>query len=111
MLEMKKYPLIESLGLMAYNEAPSTWVYADDLECVLEKAVAVRGLKASNGWAFSEYRCGIDTHTALLICIQPIAKPDTFEQLAKDVADLGETITNEWIFKMRERAKRLLEGK
>lgn len=98
---MSKYPLIESLGLnlgpTLYTITKSNgeiergplYVLADDLEAALIKAPVVRSYSDKGAWQatwpapqFSEDDgC---THTARLICIQPIQK-DTAESLLREI--------------------------
>lgn len=82
---MTKFKNIEALGLSIseYNgglKYGTCFVYAADLEALLEKGVRVYGVANSllNSAAYSsltEHRGGRDTHTGILIDYKPIPKP------------------------------------
>lgn len=78
---MKKYPLIEKLGLYILDKESAIGVvdviHAEDLEVLLENATVVYGQKyfdsdnSKNGWRVGE-DFSWQTHKALLIAIEPL---------------------------------------
>lgn len=98
---MTDFPLIKSLGLelidghRLYPDAPgyTKHVRAVDLEALLASAPVVYGVKDADdvGWC-AHHDAEIDTHTALLVNVQPIRK-DTAESLLRELIEQcdGET--------------------
>lgn len=124
-MSKSKYPLIEQLGLNTleghrdYPEAPgyNQYVRAEHLERVLEQAVKVSGLTHDEGMeimAFSKCEAINDTHTALLINVQPIVR-DTAESILRDLVEDYKDDLKYSVDKTRNdlyrRAIALLEGK
>lgn len=117
---MNKYPLIQAAGLriLDLNNQPAKVILADDLERVLEQApVVFRSdgvLPLRYQGALRSYECWTDAPeaanktTARLICVQPIAKPDTAESLLREFLACGQGSTN-WGDVMN-RTRRLLEA-
>lgn len=118
-----RFPLIEQLGLDVdwgrlntegrAHRGPSHWIRAEDLERVLEQAPTMSCQKNDLGfWRALESSkknetYPLDTHTARLLCVQPIVK-DTAESLLREFVDSdGVTMLKQFI----ERAKKVLEGK
>lgn len=117
---------IEALGLrvewrpiLNYNVVNAVQVPtvdANDLEALLEKGVRVYGRKSPtpNNWQFADFQnhCADyrDTHSGLLIGIQPIVKPDTAEGLLREfiaTAHIHAFDDSEW-GRIAERARKLL---
>lgn len=81
---MSNFKLIEKLGLYVINvfidgEAQASGrapvVRASDLEKLLSDATKVKGYKEDGDWVFGELDLQeYDTHTALLIAIEPIER-------------------------------------
>lgn len=132
---MNKFELTRSLGLKIWKDAVGKGFNADmvkveDLERLLEAAQVVYGssMKVSptetcdNTYAkdwpnkgvynWSADRRTIDKYTARLIGIQPIAKPDSLEQFAKDFIacdDKGSSPTHIVVpYELYDRARKLL---
>ena len=102
---LSKYKMIERLGLelgstdLARNFEPYVKVVlASSLEKLLSAAPvvyahAIDGLKPDKPWSGpSQYG---DTHTALLLGVQPIVK-DTAESIVKWLAETNEFTFDEW---------------
>lgn len=112
-----KYPLIESMGLRIADPFGVAYVYADDLERVLREAPVVYGqIKNIDGqstkdkhWVATQIpNCG-ETHTARLVCIQPIKQKTREERLEELVR---EYLTADMDFRaFSQVAKALLEEK
>lgn len=120
-MSQDKYPLIKRCfpECHIFHSRWNTYsINAEDLERELEKAVRVYGTNLNdNGiaagddpqWFLSIKREKNDTHTALLIGVEPIQK-DTAESLLRDIVN-SYWATPEQHNQLIERAKRLLEGK
>jgi hypothetical protein len=117
----KKFPLIESLGLKTTN--PAYWppevnmnrhdlIFAEDLERVLERAPVVYVFKKDSKWVWMPTADGftIRTHTARLLCVEPIKK-ESAEDLLREILDAVEEQGQSWPYpeKYIERAKKVLE--
>jgi hypothetical protein len=76
---------------------------------LLERATVVYGNEKWEDW--HEEDCDGITRTALLINIQPIAKPDTAENLLKELINCWSHENMISIDQFVERARKLLEGK
>jgi len=114
-----RFPLCEQLGL----EIQQTWpgcsvVLAENLERVLEQAPTMssqkndlglwRALQPSPAEIFKPYP--LDTHTARLLCIQPIVK-DTAESLLREILERDQRQRFIYDADWEIRARKLLEGK
>lgn len=76
------YPLTRALGVLLYNTGESAFVRAADLERALESAPVVyahqiEGTKLSGPWTGQSFG---DTHTARLLCVQPIVRDNPEEE-------------------------------
>lgn len=63
------------------------------------------------GWTFAEENMNgftNPTHTAFLVCIQPIAKPDTAESLLREATETWVVDVNSEVAKWLDRARALL---
>lgn len=131
---MSKHPLIEAMGLtlqygtiskvevtdsaMMGLRQPVTYVTANELERVLEQApvvYATMGKPSESIWSSfqTDAEKVRDTHTARLLCIQPVKAPDTAESLLREILRAaGQFPQNvppgqrDWL----ERARKLLEA-
>lgn len=118
---MSQFKLCESAGLDIYSErfedslGPKKHfvVKAEDVEALLRDAPVVYGGTDCDGRGeynnpFSNYHSmGIDTHTARLVCIEPIVR-DTAEGLLREFVEQREIRGPDSLV---ERARKLLEGK
>jgi hypothetical protein len=120
---MTKYPLIEAMGLnwckgrfetAAGNlSKPFDIILCEDVERMLAEAPVVYGVPNA---FFSHVEGEIggngqpDTHTARLICIQPI-RQDTAESLLKEFVDLDadSLLGNEPLSKIGDRHRNLVK--
>lgn len=85
-----KFPLCSALGLkinFMVGTMPWPWVSAESLERVLSKGMRVCGVvddaEPRIKYSFTDYATKDDTHTALLIDIKPIAKPERRRELSE----------------------------
>lgn len=94
-----EFPLISQIGLSvheaeycSHRKCAETHVRASDLEALLAKAPVVTGQKLhihdaeEREWAFTERPDSNDTHTALLVNVQPFVR-DTAEGLLRELID------------------------
>lgn len=79
-----RYPLCQALGVKVFRTLPEEcdWVDAVDLEAILAAAPVVSKEESANYWA--NFKSPIHTHTARLLCVQPIVKDDA-ESLLKEL--------------------------
>lgn len=110
-----QYPLTKSLGVIVYNTGESAFVRAADLERVLESAPVVC-LGSGRDSIWKRQPTEVDTHTARLLCVQPIVW-DTAESLLREfVAESTAAWKNPYdmsprLYKVIERARALLGEK
>jgi len=114
----KQFPLISRAfpGLKIHDGGTLSvgrfrFATAPDLERELEKAVRVYGIKpADQIWYFDQQGGPSDTHTALLIGIEPIVR-DTAEDLLKEIVACDGDGSTRLSKQQYERARKLLEAK
>lgn len=97
---MTKFPLVKELGLEIlgddHPENFSQKVYAADIERLLSQAPVVysgwhsheRGHSTTDTWSTSYWPIEKATHTARLIGVKPIKKPDTAEDLLLELIEI-----------------------
>lgn len=80
---MKKFPLIEAMGLTIKTLPHSSiqLVYAEDLERALEAAPVVYGTDGGDCWVHDTF--GNDDHTARLLLVTPIKRMTREEKALK----------------------------
>ena len=114
---MNNFPKVRECGLtIETNPWLGSCVRAADVEALLEKATVVYGEMAHGcPTAFSTTRTpyGLEqaTHTALLINVRPLEKPDTAEGLLREFVKIAEhqaKVLNRDHGGLFERAKKLL---
>ena len=91
---MSKYPLIGAMGLeikevLITHVRKGFCIEADDLEKALQDAPEVYGVP-SGTWCDEDDQESCDTHTARLVCIQPIKKQTKAEAALEFVQFLNE---------------------
>ncbi len=110
-----RYPLIALLGIAVPEINGDGYIFAADLERVLESAPVVKSYPQAmevNNW-FGHDSSGY-THTARLLCVQPIVK-DTAESLLRELATYEAKLTEKGFFcsdtisDLANRARKLLE--
>lgn len=78
-----------------------------------ERGAPIECVKSSlGGWYGSTYGCMEKSHTALLICIEPIPQPDTAEKILKDFmsqVDMDFGMSSQWQ-SLVDRARKLIGG-
>lgn len=86
---MNDFKLCKEVGFYLYDArgGVNNYIAAEHVEAFLEKGVRVQGVKNEIGehYGFNDYTEDIDTHTALLVNIQPIKQEQTAEDLLRDV--------------------------
>lgn len=117
---MTSFPLTESLGVQVHGSADETYngfggtmvsqpfVFVADLERALEQAPVVYGV-ASDPYNWGPVK-STDTHSARLLCVQPIVR-DTHESVLRElvrIADSGGFKTDAYRSDLFDRARRLL---
>lgn len=129
---MSDFPLCERAGLTVHKKETGNilttyppqiqfdWmIKASDVERLFESAPVVSGayvdcFKSDKQWRMnqSEEFYPPNTHTARLLLLEPIQKPDTHESLLREFTDwLGKTEGNTKLRELVDRAKRLLNEK
>lgn len=110
---MSKYPLIQEMGLqITYLKYPceNNIVTADDLEKALQAAPLWYGDKDLDSW--STVKVWADTtHTARLVCIQPIKKKTKAEAALEFVNKLADPVPGLRFFDLLNEAKKISEMK
>ena len=90
---MIKYPLIEAMNLkVSYRydtDSDSYFVYADDLEKALQDAPVLYGANPNYG-IWDKYFGDNDSHTARLVCLQPIKKKTKAEAAIELLEELNQ---------------------
>jgi hypothetical protein len=111
---MSAFPLLTRAGLkvietLYYGERQ--WIEAADVERWLEQAPVVYGLHAGADTVWTMDKTGMDTHMAKILLIEPIAR-DTAEGLLRELVDaIAPTADGPSLARLRERARKMLEGK
>ena len=77
----------QGTGVCSSTMYADHYVRASDLEALLEKGVEVRSYSAQTHWFPSTFITNTDSHTALLINIKPIEKPNpiSIKELISDL--------------------------
>lgn len=118
-----EFPLCKAAGLVVCRGQLSLhgamgdlrdWLHADDVEAMLAKAPVVGAYRHDTDmgvdrWAADEFTLGRRTHTARLVCIEPIQR-DTAEGLLKELLEHFERPQAK-PRELIERARRLLGEK
>lgn len=88
-MSQPKFPMIEQLGLNLHEAIPGwkEFIIASDLETLLEKGQRVYASELKS-WQWSKDKEYSDTHTALLVNVQPI--------IAKEVTITREKLAEAW---------------
>jgi hypothetical protein len=117
-MNKQEFPLIEAMGIVVHNlgsdEMPGCYVVAHQLEKLLESAPRVYGYSNTVHTIWSstkdeDAKEGVyDTHTARLLCVQPVVR-DTAESLLREWQEWFATTDGKCRPDLRERTKRLLE--
>ena len=114
---MTQLPLCTQAGLKVVsfygplNQAPVACILASEVEAMLANAIQVYGGRYCLGgnWSFVDHANAPYTHTAFLINIKSREKPDTAEQILKDLIPLADYGTREELDELAQRARNLLD--
>lgn len=114
---MSKFSLIESMGLkVIYNydsDDDFYFVKADDIEKALQAAPVVYSGKKENltDQEWDDMKMSNSTHTARVVCIQPLKKQTKTEAALEFVNKLADPIPGLRFFDLLNEAKNISEMK
>ncbi len=115
---MSKYPLCRAMGLVIRkSEGECAWVTASELENILSQAPVVTAYVGDDNpyphcrsqWSISD-PASVSTHTARLLCIEPIVRESEERRLLRELLALEQSVTWRMPDEVVKRIEKLLGG-